>query len=131
MRFDLIGALSPAELQALDRVLTPVEQKIVEDYQAAQADAALAAERKEVYTDPKTGQKRTAQVTYEEGPAMPWLGPMGKLLSITPKAKPVTPVPGVEWWKIAAYGLAALAMIGGLVSVGAAISDMRSNARTA
>lgn len=38
-------ALSPAELAAVDRMLTPEEQRVVSDYQARQADEALAAER--------------------------------------------------------------------------------------
>lgn len=40
-----VGPLSPEQLSKLDRALTPAEQKVVDDWQASQADAALAAER--------------------------------------------------------------------------------------
>ena len=39
------GPLSPEQLAKLDRALTPAEQKAVEDWQASQSDAQLAAER--------------------------------------------------------------------------------------
>lgn len=51
------GALTPEQLLNLDRKLTPAEQKIVDDYQEKQANAAQAAEEK------KGGPKADATVT--------------------------------------------------------------------
>lgn len=42
---DAYGPLSPEDLSKLDRALTPAEQQAVDDWQASQAAAALAAER--------------------------------------------------------------------------------------
>lgn len=40
------GGMSPAQLAALDRALTPSEQKIVDDWQSGQADASEADEER-------------------------------------------------------------------------------------
>jgi len=82
------GPVSPEQLAQLDRKLTPAEQKAVDDWQASQSDAALAAERK------KGGpQSATVSVT-----------PKGAVIErpkSTPVAKTVIQIP---WW---AYPLAA------------------------
>lgn len=62
--------LSPAdikkakELAALDRALTTQEQALVDAWQGQEADIAQHVAETTVYVDPKTGEKRVAQVTY-------------------------------------------------------------------
>ncbi len=60
--------MTSAQLADLDRRLSPAEQKRVDDFQVSEGDATLKKERATPYVDPKTGEKRTAEVTWEEAP---------------------------------------------------------------
>lgn len=62
-----VAPLTPQQLLSLDRKLTPAEQKIVDDFQAGQANAMQSTEEKKIYIDPATGEHRTSSVTYTPG----------------------------------------------------------------
>lgn len=74
--------LTPAQLAALDRALTPAEQKIVDDWQEAQANAQGDAE------EAKGGPKAVAVNVTPQGaviqaqPAQPMQIPWGLILGV-------------------------------------------------
>ena len=63
--------LTPAQLNDLDRKLTPEEQARVTAWQSGQADAMQAKEEATPYVNPVTGKKTIAKVTYETDPTVP------------------------------------------------------------
>ena len=88
------GPLSPAQLADLNRALTPAEQKAVDDYQNKQAEAQLAAVRKQ-------GGPRSSTVTVTSKGAI---------------IKSDAPTGESDWpaWKIALIGAGGLAVVVGL-----------------
>ena len=106
---DVLGATpAPAELAKLDRKLTLEEQAVVEKWQEEQANVMLAKERQSIYVDPKTGEKRTATVTYEAGAGTK--KPPGVLLdpySGSPKRASLPRATWSPWYAAIAVGVVA------------------------
>ncbi len=99
------GPLSPEQLAKLDRALSPAEQKAVEDWQAQQSDAALAAERA------KGGpQSATVSVT-EKGAVIKSLAQPSRSVLSPPWVGPF----GLNWWQALLLGLGVVVTGTGLV----------------
>lgn len=106
--------LDPAYLESLDRALTPIEQKIVDDYQIAKANAAQQHEESTPYRNPETGRvARLQPAEYVPGDHIK----ITKLptYTITKIDEPAAAVKHhLEWWQIALLALGAVGLgVGG------------------
>lgn len=99
---DFVGPMTPSQLAALNRKLTPAEQATVDADQATDADRQLAAERKK-------GGPKSATVS---------VGPHGAVIKSEGKPPGAPPTPGLwglPWWQLALAGLGIAAIGTGVV----------------
>lgn len=91
------GPLSPEDLSKLDRALTPVEQKAVDDWQNADADKQLAAVRKQ-------GGPRSSTVSVTSKGAVVRADPT------PPPAEEPSGLFGLAWWQLGLIGIGVTAI---------------------